>query len=116
MCVSLYDLQEEMRLSGLTSADYLKALPPAYEVGFPRNEVLRNEWERMSHQKKMKKTTNRLAAGSEDGEPTMEQPPLAKRNDLQAWEESIKRGQAALEHRSLRNLNLELMVKYVESG
>lgn len=97
-------IEEEMRLSAKSPADYLKDLPPLPPLKFEGHPLLQQEYERVRQEQPlppMDATRLRL-----------DPPPLTRRNDPAAWKAALDNAHCQLEHQYNRLLNLELLLKF----
>ncbi|KAK3238373.1 hypothetical protein CYMTET_51609 [Cymbomonas tetramitiformis] len=97
-------IQEEMRRSSKTVADYLSDLPPLPPQRFKEGSMIADEMDRVA--------ANQKLTAIDTARYALQQPPLNRRNDVGAWKQAVNNARAQLEHQALRLTNLELLAKF----
>eukprot|EP00232_Nephroselmis_pyriformis_P002130 CAMPEP_0182907854 /NCGR_PEP_ID=MMETSP0034_2-20130328/34793_1 /TAXON_ID=156128 /ORGANISM="Nephroselmis pyriformis, Strain CCMP717" /LENGTH=240 /DNA_ID=CAMNT_0025043907 /DNA_START=96 /DNA_END=818 /DNA_ORIENTATION=- len=97
-------IEEEMRRSRKKPADFLELLPPAPELAFKDAPALKAEYLRVAAGQPIKPL--------DMSRYQMEEPPLAKKNDVKAWEKAVDNARTQIEHQHVRLVNLELLAKF----
>eukprot|EP00887_Chlorella_sp_A99_P000863 scaffold5.g863.t1 len=97
-------IEEELRHSTKTPADYLAELPPLPASRLQDNAILQAELQRVEAEQPME--------GLDTQRYNLDPPPPAKRNDVGAWKAALANAHSQLEHQYSRLLNLELLLKF----
>ncbi|GBG88326.1 hypothetical protein CBR_g46893 [Chara braunii] len=102
-------IEEEMRRSRKTPADFLAELPPLPNLNFENCPLLAKEFERVQAGKP-------FGASIDLSRYSLEPPGPNEWNDVLAWKKALANARAQLGQMHLRIMNLELALKYAPNS